>query len=381
MLPDLQKQSELESLQRETRKLTATLDTYKGLVERLRLPEQVDDASVEDVVDNILRTLSDRTAALATLNTSIAALGFHGHDTSDMLTSLAAAFRTARLELEYLTPGEITLPLTAHGAEVLDLLLERLRELAKKVKEGDDAVDEYHDIELNLRQQLDARVSVMDELRAEVSSAQKQLSDKAGVIQELQVGNDRLKGAVDGYLRDIRELEQLVEKMESEMEDKDKTIAERDASAADLEAQVAEATKRALDIQDELDVVQASRKKQLAAVNRRSGDALALRDARVTELREEIDRVNAALREAHETIRKLRVSSSSLDEENQGLREVVEGMKTELQRVMKMSEELLKDESSEPGQMLSSKHARRSNGKRRRYDSGLCLLDEDEVEE
>lgn len=379
MLPDLEKQSELESLQREMRKLTATLDNYKGVMERLerRLPEAEEslDASVEDAVemhvDNILRTLSDRTAALTTLNTSITALGFRGDDSSDMLTSLAAAFRNARLELEYLTPGEITLPLTAHGAEVLDLLLERLRELAKKVKEGDDAIDEYHDIELNLRQQLDARVSAMDDLRADLTSAQKQLSEKAGVAQDLQVGNDRLKGAVEGYVRDIKELEQLVEKMESEMKDKD-------VSAADLEAQLAVATRHISDLKDELEVAQASRKKQLAAVNRRSGDALALRDARVTELREEIDRVNAALREAHETIRRLRVSSNGLDEENKGLREVVESMKVELQRVMKMSEGLLNDEPAESGKMFSAKPRR--SGKKRRYDSGLCLLDEDEIE-
>ena len=59
-----------------------------------------------------------------------------------MITALSSGFRAARLELEYLTPGEIALPLTSHGAEVLDLLLTRLRELAKKGKENDDAIDE-----------------------------------------------------------------------------------------------------------------------------------------------------------------------------------------------------------------------------------------------
>lgn len=401
-LPDLEKEAEIESLQLETRKLTTTLDSYKSIMERLskRLPQvsSVENGKtsstasggemVERQVDNVLQTLTERTAALVTLTSTISSLGFAGIDASEMLNSITKSFRAARLELEYLTPGEITLPLISHGAEVLDLLLVRLRDLAHKVKESDDAVDEYHSIELNLRKQLEARVAVLDGLREDFSNTHRLLGEKDAKIGELEIGNNRLKGAVEGYIRDISELEILVERIESEAADKDDTITKRDASIVDLEVRLSTATQRAIDLLDELEVAQASRKNHVASVNRRSGEALAHRDARVAELRSEIDRITISLQEAHGTIRKLRVSCGSVEEENRGLRDVVEGMKGELQRVMKMSEDLLagnrnafRESSAHNEECLAGKHARRSSGrKRRRYDSGLGFLEEDEVE-
>lgn len=407
--PELRaRQAELESLQRDTSKFAATVDSYKQLLERLsqRLPELPSENSesqtsmfngeiVERRIQNLLQTLSERTSALSELTSSISSLGFPGKDAPEMLTSLSAAFRTARLELEYLTPGEITLPLTSHSAEVVDLLLVQLRDLARRVKEGDDAVDEYHSIELNLRQQLDARVSAMDDLTANLEKAVGELQEKNTKIDELEVGNNRLKGAVDGYIRDILELERLVERMEADASEKDQTLSEQQDTAADLEARLGEATKRASELQDELEVAQACRKKHLAAVNRRSGQALALRDARVAELRGEIDRVNSALREAHERIRQLRVDNSSMEGENRSLRGMVEGMTGQLQRVVRMSEELLgsdeglvepsvedsgRDKDVPSGKLLAGNLRRRGGAKRRRPDSGLCLLDEDEVD-
>ena len=387
-LVDAEQQMRIESLQREMDKLTASLDTYKNLMSRLdervpRIPDEDDSSSLEPRIEHVLRTLSDRTAALTTLTSSVSSLGFLGSDAAEMLASIAAGFRTARLELEYLTPGEITLPLTSHGAEVLDLLLERLRELAKKAKEGDDAVDEYHAIELNLLQQLKGRVEVMDELRAEVQKKKDELAERAGEVDNLTVGNDRLKGAVEGYIRDIRELEKLVETMEAEAAGKDATIGQRDATVADLEERLASVTSRASDLQDELEVAQATRKKQLASVNRRSGDALALRDARVAELRGEIDRINAALRDAHDTIRGLRVGGKKLEEENSGLRAVVDGMRAELEKAEKLRlGETEHGEQQQAGSYLAGGSARRIGlKKRRRPDSGLGLVDEDVIDD
>ncbi|KAK7210847.1 hypothetical protein V2G26_018025 [Clonostachys chloroleuca] len=304
-----------------------------------------------------------------------------------MLTSLATSFRAARLELEYLTPGEITLPLTSRSAEVLDLLLVRLRELARKVKEGDDAIDEYHAIELSLRKQLDSRVSVMDDLKADLANKEGQVASKTDNIKELEVANDRLKGAVEGYLRDISQLEQLVERMESESTAKNSTIAEREASISELEGKLEAASRRASDLQDELEVVQASRKKHLDSVNRRSGEALALRDARVKELRDEVDRVNSSLRSAYETICRLRADHGHVERENQSLREAM----GELQKVMKRSEELLAassgtgeagESSSSPKDSLSGIVFPRLGGssKRRRPDSGLGFTEADEID-
>ncbi|OAA65249.1 hypothetical protein SPI_02036 [Niveomyces insectorum RCEF 264] len=167
-LPDpanAQLQDEVASLRREAGKLRAALDAYEALVGRLGTQlaaVAVDDHDgnadndedededgraehsghdimgrrIELRVTHLLRALGDKTAALLQLSTSLDRLGFvpadadadvdadadnsNKGDASVVVASLAAAFRAARLELEYLAPGECTLPLTAPGAQRAD---------------------------------------------------------------------------------------------------------------------------------------------------------------------------------------------------------------------------------------------------------------------
>lgn len=436
-MPDPQQQQleeEISSLQLEVTKLTNTLESYNALSSRLsdKLSEfkpTIESEStlphhqLETQIDAMLRTMSDRACALQQLTASITKLGFHGSDASDMITSLASGFRAARLELEYLTPGEITLPLSSHGAEVLDLMLTRLRDMAKRAKEDEDAIDEYHEIEQSLRKQLDARVTVMDGLKAEMTKAEKLMSDKIARIRELEVANTRLKGAVDGYLRDISELENLVERMERDAHDaedeynvqlevKRKVLSRKEDSIAELETRLSEALQRSSDLQREVKEAQEAKLRDVAELNKRHGAALAAGDATVIKYRGEIDRVNASLRAAHTTICSLRVENgglkSQMDEERTKAKAVIDSMKEELQRVVQMSQEFLTPNSkaqtsviceselgSGSGSVSSTKlsvkrpydssvgaGARRTSRKRpsRGRDSGMCLLDEDEEE-
>lgn len=399
---------EVESLKLEMTKLTGTLDSYKSLTARLTTQlasgEQTSSAETADLetrVGDLLRSVEDRKAAMEHLSASITTLGFPGSDASEMLTSLTTGFRAARLELEYLTPGEIALPLTSHGAEVLDLLLSNLRSLATKVKEDEATVDEYHSIEQSLRKQLDARVDVMDGLKSEMRKAEGMMSARDKRIQELEVGNERLKGAVSSYLRDISELEKLVETMEeqaaTQTETHEEALAAKTWLTEELETKFSAATKRAEDLSG-----------QVSKLNRQHGKALALRDARVSELRAEIDLVNESLRAAHETIRCLRVDNGGLDREGKEARDALEKVKGELQRVMETNLATPEKQKPKPftnekrksvdrgeempsspvakgtvveGGLLAGELARRGSKKaRRRYDSGVGFLDEDELD-
>lgn len=362
-----QRDEELASLQLEVRKLAATLESYRGLGERVadRLSSVaapfpagavsgVD--ALERQVEGLVRAMSHRTAALAHLTSSIADLGFPGRDAADMLTALAAGFRAARLELEYLTPGEVVLPLTSHGAEVLDLLLGRLRLLAKRVQEDEATIDEYHEIEQSLRKQLDARVSVIEGLKQDMAKAEGLIKEKNAEGQELRVGNRRLKSAVDGYVRDIAELEKLVERIEGkaralegthrarEQSDRE-ALAASEASVAELEGKLADAMRRTSSLQMEMSRVQDNSTKHVVSLNRQHGAALALRDARVLELHGEIDRLNESLRTAHDTIRELRLDRANVEYQMRGDRQrakdAVGAIKGELQRVLHMSHEFL----------------------------------------
>jgi len=125
----------------------------------------------------------------------------------------------------------------------------------------------------------------------------------------------------------------------------------------------------------------------------------------VLELRGEVDRVNEALRAAHETIRVLRVDKGGLEarmlDERVKAKEAMDAMKEELQRMLQMSQEFLaspkraardgedrpEDASSpvrvvaRPGGFLAGGLARRSSKKMKRgHDSGMGLLEEDEVD-
>ncbi|KAF4975589.1 hypothetical protein FZEAL_7642 [Fusarium zealandicum] len=412
-LPDPRQQQleeEVASLHLEVGKLTETLNSYKSLSSRLN--EQVSELpgansttpaveGLEAQIEVMLQTMSDRACALTQLTSSINKLGFVGSDASEMITSLASGFRAARLELEYLTPGEIALPLSSHGAEVLDLLLTRLRDMAKKAKEDEDSIDEYHEIEQSLRKQLDARVTVMDGLKGEMYKAEKLMSDKLARIRELEVANTRLKGAVDGYIRDISELENLVQRIEQEAQDaeedhavelevKRKVLNRKEDNIAELEAKLTDALQRSADLQKEMVEVQESNLRDIAELNKRHGAALARGDASVAKYRGEIDKVNESLRIAHASICSLRVENGGLrakmDEEREKAKEVIDSMKEELQRVVQMSQEFLKPQTEgdsapktivRPGSYLAAGLARRTSKSRGR-DSGMGMLDEDE---
>lgn len=434
-------EAEMVSLNREVSKLTDTLDSYKLLSDRLlkRISEQApelskrssDDAleDLETLVQRLLRSMSDRTCALDHLKSSIGALGFAGDDASEMVTSLASGFRAARLELEYLTPGEITLPLTSRGAEVLDLMLTRLRAMAKRAKEDEDSIDEYHQIELSLRKQLDARVSVMDGLKAEMSKAESILGEKTARIRDLEVANERLRGAVDGYVRDVSELEKLIQQMESDYRDAKAThhaqlesnrrvLCKKEDAVAELETKLEAALQRAADAQRQVAELREARDEEVAGMRQRHGHDLAVRDARAVELRAEIDGANEALRTAHETVLALRVENGGLqteaDGEQSSAKAVVGTIRGELQRLLQMSSDYLnaprkrprgdddqeeaeeehqaekgEAEASTPPGSPPSEAARReyfagglargrSLKRRRGYDSGMGLLEEDQ---
>ena len=445
-MPDPEKESleaELQCLRSELTRLSETLAAHEDDKSRLyskiwaasSMPENKED--VESHLDAVLQNLADRTAALMELNSSLTSLGFPGKDADEIIASLANTFRAARLELEYLTPGELTLPLSSRGAEVLDLVLVRLRELARKSRDDDDAIDEYHALELSLRSQISARVDAMDRLNRELEEGGLRLRERDDRIIQLEIGLDRLKGAVGDYQRDIRELEDLVQKLESDGGAKEARLrgelqaaqAESDAAKAvlarraesvgDLEGKLAAALARIDALQRQAGSLRSDRAAEAAALNKSHGRSLALRDARVAELRSEVDAVNSGLRAAHETIRELRIENATLagqvEDEQARARDAVEAMKSELERVVQMSTDLL----SSPVKSRNRGHTRNQSSTatageapsaegvatassptsqeveqkpvpqatqptkrfRRRYDSGLGFLEDEEEEE
>ncbi|KAI1459711.1 hypothetical protein F4805DRAFT_50899 [Annulohypoxylon moriforme] len=440
-------EAELGSLRLELTKLTEVLETHEALKSRItdkltaaQTPSTTDEEGgsmdVEAHLDTVLQSLSDRTAALLDLNSSLSDLGFPGSDAGEIIVSLTSAFRSARLELEYLTPGELTLPLSSRGAQVLDLVLVRLRDLARQVREDEDAIDEYHALELSLRQQLGARVDAMDSMRRKREVDQAEIKERDARIADLEVGLERLKGAAEGYRRDVGELESLVQRMEESSKTEATRLtaelagaqAELECSktgAAKLEAKLAAVREQAEAFKTQLVDLQKRKVSEVKALNKYHGMALAVRDARVLELRRGMEDVSRSLHEANLTVQQLKVENLGLsrrvDEERSRATAAVDSMKAELERVLRMSAEFLagpvetgssrsgsgrrsvavgdgvgtagsreggeaEDETTTPegsplstGSYLAGALAKSGKGKKKRkYDSGLGLLDEDE---
>ncbi|KAK1830146.1 hypothetical protein QBC39DRAFT_261529 [Podospora conica] len=422
-LPDPEKEdlkAELASLQREVTKLTATLESHTALAARLSsklapfspspTPDQTD---LDARLTHLLTLLSDRTTALTTLSTSLTTLGFGTGPPTAIIHTLTTSLRAARLELEYLSPGECPLPLTSSGAAVLDLLLVRLRALAKANREADDHIDEYHALELSLRQQLAARVSAMGTLHAEVARMEGEVRGRDGRIADLEIGMERAKGALGRYARDVGELEGLVGVLERELEaavagraeDKgamDKVVREQQGELAarvrtieELEGRLGEAVARTAELQSRMAELQVQCVKDVEEVGGRAkaerekmaraqGTALALRDARVAELRGEVERVNAALRVAYETVKELRVENARLKAQNEGVGKSEGGATKRPRRASTLPEVKVADEAEKGaerrGSLLGGELAKRGK-KKRKYDSGLGFLDEEEVAE
>ncbi|CAK7275478.1 hypothetical protein SEPCBS57363_006704 [Sporothrix epigloea] len=354
-----------------------------------------DQNTLQDRVATLVRDLADKTAALQGLSTSLQ--GFLPQqsetdgpllDAADIVDHLGQAFRTARLELEYLTPGEIELPLSAPVVEVLDLLLAKLRQLAQQATAADAQLDEYHAIEVDLRKQLGARVTAMDELVAEVAAGHVRLESKELRIHELEIGADRFKGALASYARDVAELETVVQQLEVSLKEKEGQIG------------------------------------ALAAAHAMHGPVLALCDARLQKLRGEMEKAHVAFRAAqlaaHTSTQRLRADNDQLEAcltaekertraakmavaalqvlletEDRQDREAAQGKKRRLSLGRRLFEqkggsghavataatELVTKTttaSTEDEQVAEEAPATptRSTKKRRRYDSGLGFLDE-----
>lgn len=395
--PDTQLQTDLESelvssLRQELQSLTSTIESYSSLA--TKFSSSPSSLTTPQALESLLTSLTNE---LTTLQSQILGLGFPGTTPLETLSTIHSAFRTARLELEYLTPGEIALPLTSSGAAVLDLLLEKLRDLGRLNKEKDDAIDEYHSIEQSLRAQLGARVDAMRILSG-------QLEEREGRVRELEWGIEELRRVEGGVVKDLEG------RLEGEA-----------ARAAGVKNESEERRRMIQELEGRLEIVITEKEGFEIKVDecRREVEGLEKtlqeRNARVMQLEGEVERVGEELKGACETVRKLRVengrlekANEELEEENEELVERVEDEKMKAREVMntlgglvnRMGEGLrtppqssrkrraarrsLNGEEEGGGEdgLLSGEAATNAGkgNKRRRYDSGMGLLEEDEVD-
>ncbi|KAI0870060.1 hypothetical protein GGS24DRAFT_511297 [Hypoxylon argillaceum] len=426
-LPDPENQTleaELASLHLELAKMTDTLEAHSQLQTRLSaklsgavtappVAEEGKDSQLEQLEEHlnlVLEQLQERTVALLELDLSLSTLGFEGSEPDDVITSITRALRAARLEIEYLMPGESTLPLSSRGAEVLDLVLKCIRDLSRKLTDKESEIDQYHALELSLRQQLAARVDAMAHMRSgEAARTADAVRERDARIEELEFGLERLKGAAAGYREDIAELEALVQRVDEEgraaeanlltdLTSAQAELAERVSVIGDLDAKLVVSLKHAAELEIKLAELQRQKAAEAKVRNKSYGAALAMRDGRVLELRREIYGINESLRNAHDLITALHRENVGLaqrvEEAEEGARlakEAMDKMKAELEKVKAPAIRMPPPPAPSRRVTRSSSAANRSkematpesrsvkDKKRRKYDSGVGMMSEDEI--
>ena len=209
-----------------------------------------DDFQMIDYPDHST-TDNQNTQAEATTQTNL---------TASEMTSLQEHIRSqtdhlvqARLELEYICPGETSLGLTTEQGNVrpvLDALIDRLRDLKAKQHVSVNALNTLRMQESNLRNQFNtvllqldsARTTSKDlaaQMQAASSRAEAEKKQLEADVDEKQRSIDKLTHALEGYRAEVKDLEGLVTRLEDEHKTAMTDLrGEMDEAVADLECHV-----------------------------------------------------------------------------------------------------------------------------------------------
>ena len=359
---------QLSTLQSEIHTLTSTLaltsDNNTRLSEKLtsflppplNTPSSHDYSTLDSALDSVLTQLAlsqslavERQTSFSALSNEIQSLGFSSASSpEETLALISSQFRNARLELEYLTPGEVSEGF--ENEKLLSMLLSRIKFLLEKVQQRDQQIDEYHDQELLLRQQLNTRVDALQNVQNELHLVVGVVSELKTEAHEKDVSNERLRDALEGYRSEVSNLESLIEQMETDSLHKEGEIRRE---AKDLEDQLqhellahdttrAEAEGRAFLVQElerrlnsaleastELKNSLMERDHTISSLNQEHENEISSRNSQILALQQEMEKLSQALEDTRSMMEELRDENSVLQDENSELKDENSGLKDE----------------------------------------------------
>ena len=182
-------------------------------------------------------------------------------------------FRSARISLEYLFPGEIALGLVPEDPKpLLDVMLDRMRALKAQAIMAEGSLKATETQESNLRNQFNAVIAQLDRARvyaddlskrhsneksradnaqarvnmleASLQNTSSKATDLAKEVDEKERSIEKLQNALESYRVEVGKLEQLITKSEGEQNAAMSQLrSEMDEAVADLECHVAAETR------------------------------------------------------------------------------------------------------------------------------------------
>ncbi|KAB8336901.1 hypothetical protein FH972_021208 [Carpinus fangiana] len=194
-----------------------------------------DRAALEKAVERLTREAAEAKSALEKVRGELQHLGFARSHTEpeDILGSLRQSFRTARLELEYVLPGE-----TAGGFEdgrLLLALIGHIRGLGKRFQDAEAGRNQHQQSETALRGQfnkcleraehLENRLTILEATRIELTS---RLKNKQQLVNDMDLASEARQALLkqkEDELDDVKQLLASQEKHRADFEDEAKTQA------------------------------------------------------------------------------------------------------------------------------------------------------------
>lgn len=280
--------------------------------------------------------------ALTALDIEITNLGFgntNKDDTMAMVTAIADHFRTARLELERLVPGETTTGF--NNPSVLPEILKKTRLLADKLKSKENELksskDQHHNLKNNFEKAIIAaekaneRIkqleSTLDSTTEETLHARMRSQQLEHDLSEKEKDITSLSNALNKYRSDISRLENLITTMQQEYDSNNQTrgkVEELEARVAseitgrraaeisavqrlqrmnELETSLATSKRHAADLESQLSSLQSS---DLTSSQHHAEN--------VTNLNARISSLATALASANAEVEKLKIVKCKLEE-------------------------------------------------------------------
>jgi hypothetical protein len=321
-----------------------------------------------DFYQNLSRTLKhatqraeDAELALHAFEADVKALGFDGETTSQMLSNITAQWRTARLELERLMPGETEAGF--EGGKILPEIMTRLTMLVRQVKERDGELKSLREQQRTLRGNFEHALMAGQASNKKVRELEEVLDQGVEEMLEVRMRSQALEreneessksakslvAALEKYREDVEVLEKLIVRMEEEQDIKlqearnvgaemEEKISDLDAQVAaeqtgrraaeasaverlrkikDLEAALLLAQKHSMDVSDQLTALQSALTQQSMQ-----------HSTQLDELNTRISNLSTALVSAEAEVDKLKITKAKLEkrvqEETEDAAETVE---------------------------------------------------------
>ena len=171
----------------------------------------------------------DAELALCALETELRTLGFAGRDGSDIVAEIKRQFRSARLDLERVAPGETTFGFDSNR-NLLPEILAKMKGLGRQIRDREAELRSLNEQHRALKGNFDHACTSIDQaskkirdLEETIDENAEELLDRRMRVQELEKEDKNkdetvrcLSQALDRYRADVDKLEKLITEMEAE---------------------------------------------------------------------------------------------------------------------------------------------------------------------